>query len=341
MRKILLTGMAGFVGFHLAKRLAKEGIDVTGVDNLNAYYDPELKKNRLSELGFDTASFIGLKPCNSTQYPHLQFIKADLTDKAFIDQLFATSGFDCVIHLAAQPGIRASINTPYAYLKDNLEVFLNILEACRHHPVQHLIYASSSSVYGANNKLPNTEDDKVDHPMSLYAVTKRANELMAQAYSQLYNIPASGLRFFTVYGPWGRPDMAYFRFAKAIAEGQLIEVYNNGQLERDFTYVDDIIEGMFRLINIPPQTTPPAAIYNIGKGSPVKLLHFIALLEKYLGREAIKKMLPMQQGDVFATHADCSRLESVVGFVPETPLEKGLKAFVEWFNQYQALSSTP
>lgn len=338
MHRILLTGMAGFIGFHLAKRLGKEGYAVTGIDNLNPYYDPSLKISRLNELGIHDNFLHEHHSYTSLLHPQMQFIRADLTDKAFVDQLFSSSGFECIIHLAAQPGIRASISNPYSYLRDNLEAFLNILEACRHHPVQHLIYASSSSVYGANNTTPNREVDKVDQPVSLYAATKRSNELMAHAYSQLYGIHTSGLRFFTVYGPWGRPDMAYFRFAKAIAEEKTIEVYNNGQLERDFTYVDDITESLLRLISHPPRTTPPAAIYNIGKGAPVNLMHFISILEKHLGKEAIKKMLPMQKGDVFSTHADCSLLESVIGFVPETPLETGLKAFVDWFKKYQTLT---
>ncbi|MBK9291189.1 MAG: NAD-dependent epimerase/dehydratase family protein [Bacteroidetes bacterium] len=340
MPHILLTGMAGFIGFHLAKRLADEGFAITGIDNLNAYYDPRLKAGRLAELGFDHQVFDEETAYTSGLFPHMRFIKADLSNITFLDRTFAESQFDLVIHLAAQPGIRASISKPYAYLKDNLEVFLNILEACRNHPVRHLIYASSSSVYGSNSKLPNAESDKVDHPVSLYAATKRANELMAHAYSHLYGIPTSGLRFFTVYGPWGRPDMAYYRFASAITAGETIEVYNNGQLERDFTYVDDITESLCRLIGHPPVQNPPAAIYNIGKGSPVPLLKFIALLEKHLGRTARKVLLPMQQGDVYSTHADCTKLETMVGIVPETPLDQGLKAFVDWFCQYYAVVET-
>jgi UDP-glucuronate 4-epimerase len=333
MKKILVTGAAGFVGFHLSQKLCSENYDVVGIDNLNGYYDPSLKDARLEILN---------------KLPNFNFLKVDLVEREKLFNLFEENEFECVINLAAQAGVRYSIENPYAYIDSNIVGFINILEACRNYPSKHLIYASSSSVYGANIKQPFSENDNVDHPISLYAATKKSNELMAHTYSNLYTIPTTGLRFFTVYGPYGRPDMAYYSFAKNIFEGQPIKIFNNGDLERDFTYIDDIVEGIFKLIPKPP--TPddnwdrnnaepatsfaPYRIFNIGNNQPVKLMKFVKTLENIIGKEAIKEFVPMQQGDVHSTFADISSLNDYVGFSPETSIEAGLEKFIEWYKEY-------
>jgi UDP-glucuronate 4-epimerase len=325
--RVLVTGAAGFVGFHLASRLLAEGAAVHGLDNLNAYYDPGLKQARLAEIG---------------PHPRFAFSRLDITDYDALKALFAAFRPDAVVHLAAQAGVRYSLVNPRAYASANVDGFLSVLEACRAHPVRHLIYASSSSVYGANSKVPYHEDDPVLAPVSLYAATKRANELMAQAYAHLYGIPCSGVRFFTVYGPWGRPDMAYYSFTKAILEGRTIDVFNNGEMQRDFTYVDDVIEALVRLIDIPPSnetsgaggSSAPHTIYNIGNHTPITLGRFIGVIEGALGREARKRYLPMQPGDVLATYADVERLARVTGFAPRTPIEEGIARFVAWYRAY-------
>ncbi|WPP53303.1 NAD-dependent epimerase [Catalinimonas niigatensis] len=332
-KKILVTGAAGFIGFHLSQKLCQQGHTVVGIDNLNDYYDPNLKKARLELLkGLDGFSF------------H----KVDLLEKERIDQLFATEKFHYVVNLAAQAGVRYSLVNPYAYIDANVTGFLNILEACRHYPVEHLIYASSSSVYGANTKMPFSVHHNVDHPVSLYAATKKSNELMAHTYSNLYHIPTTGLRFFTVYGPYGRPDMALFLFTKAILEDRPIDVYNNGEMKRDFTYVDDIVEGIVKLLPHIAAPNPkwdgeqpdaassfvPYAIYNIGNNNPVKLMDFIGTLEQALGKEAQKNLMPIQDGDVPATFADVDSLIEDVGFKPATPLKDGIQKFVDWYRAY-------
>jgi UDP-glucuronate 4-epimerase len=324
---ILVTGVAGFVGFFLAKRLLEQGETVYGIDNLNDYYEVGLKKDRLAQL-----------------LPEAQFTfeQLDLADREGMSRLFQTQAFTSVVHLAAQAGVRYSLQNPHAYADSNLTGFVNILEGCRHTRVAHLVYASSSSVYGANRKVPFATEDLVDHPVSLYAATKKANELMAHAYSHLYQIPTTGLRFFTVYGPWGRPDMAYFKFVDAIANDRPIQVFNHGEMQRDFTYIDDVIEGVVRTLAHPPvptldaesMTTAPYRLYNIGNHSPVALMTFIEIIEKLMGKPAIKEMLPMQPGDVPATYADVTDLMKDVGFKPETPIEVGLERFVQWYRDY-------
>jgi UDP-glucuronate 4-epimerase len=323
--KILVTGAAGFVGYHLAQRLLSQGQEVCGIDNLNDYYDVNLKKARLEQL----------KPHSEFTFQHL-----DLSDRAGISKLFQDQKFDRVVHLAAQAGVRYSLQNPHAYADSNLMGFINILEGCRHNKIEHLVFASSSSVYGNNTKVPFAVSDNVDRPISLYAATKKANELMAHSYSHLYGLPITGLRFFTVYGPWGRPDMAYFKFVKAIAENKPIDVYNFGKMQRDFTYIDDVIEGVVRVTDKPPQSstetgsTVPYKIYNIGNNSPVELVTFIEVIEKAMGKTAIKNLLPMQPGDVPATYADVDDLMADVGFKPSTPIEQGIHQFVEWYRSY-------
>ena len=322
---ILVTGAAGFVGFHVARRLLAEGRAVVGLDNLNAYYDPALKQARLDIL---------------RGHQGFTFERIDLADRASVAALFAQHRFSRVIHLAAQAGVRYSIDHPHAYADANLEGFVNVLEGCRHHGCGHLIYASSSSVYGANTKLPFSVADRTDHPVSLYAATKKANELMAHSYSHLYRMPATGLRFFTVYGPWGRPDMAIFLFTKAIMAGTPIPLFNHGKMQRDFTYVDDVTRGILRLIDPVPRSGEgegsgaPARIYNIGNNRPEELMHVVAVLEKALGREAIKEMLPMQPGDVLATYADIDDLTRDVDFRPQTLIEDGIGEFVGWYRDH-------
>jgi len=332
-KKVLITGAAGFIGFHLSQVLCSQGHSVVGIDNLNDYYDPNLKKDRLKILE-DLDSFT--------------FHKIDLLEKDKIDQLFEQEKFHYVVNLAAQAGVRYSLVNPYAYIDANVTGFLNILEACRHFPVEHLVYASSSSVYGANTKMPFSIHHNVDHPVSLYAATKKSNELMAHTYSNLYNIPTTGLRFFTVYGPYGRPDMALFLFTKAILDDEPIKVFNNGEMKRDFTYVDDIVEGIVKLLphiakpNVDwdgqkpdaASSFAPYAIYNIGNNNPVKLMDFIHTLEQALGKEAKKNMMPIQDGDVPATYADVDDLIKDVGFKPNTPLAEGIQNFVDWYRGY-------
>lgn len=330
---ILITGAAGFIGFHLSRKLCSLGYAVTGIDNLNDYYEVSLKEARLNIL-------------KSTE--GFTFHKLDITDKKAIDSLFEKSTFKYVVNLAAQAGVRYSLTNPYAYLESNLHGFLNILEACRHNKVEHLIYASSSSVYGANKTMPFSVHHNVDHPISLYAAMKKSNELMAHTYSALFNLPTTGLRFFTVYGPYGRPDMALFIFTKAILEGKPIDVYNHGKMKRDFTYVDDIVEGIVRLIPTIPTgdkswngATPDAAssfapyrLYNIGNNSPVELMHFIEVIEDKIGKKAVKNLLPIQEGDVPETYADVDALTEAVGFKPSTSIETGIGNFISWYKEY-------
>lgn len=319
---ILITGVAGFIGFHLSQRLLNQGYQVIGIDNLNAYYDITLKKNRIAQL---------------EHHNTFQFYKSNISSRDNISQIFNQHKFDYVIHLAAQAGVRYSLENPYAYVDSNLVGFVNILEGCRHQNIKHLVYASSSSVYGKNKKIPFSTKDNVDHPVSLYAATKKANELMAHTYSHLYSIPTTGLRFFTVYGPWGRPDMAYFLFTKAILEEKPIKVFNYGKMKRDFTYIDDIVEGIVRVINNIPQSknsSVPYKIYNIGNNQPIELGHFIEVLETCIGKKAIKEFFPMQPGDVPMTYADVEPLIQDVGFKPNKSLEVGLDKFVSWYKNY-------
>lgn len=333
MRKILVTGAAGFIGFHLSRRLLKEGDTVVGLDNLNDYYDVSLKQARLKLL---------------QENEGFRFIRANLADRNELDSLFAKNGFEIVVNLAAQAGVRYSLENPYAYLDSNLTGFLNILEGCRHHPVKHLVFASSSSVYGGNTRMPFSTRDNVDHPLSLYAATKKSNELMAHAYASLYRIPCTGLRFFTVYGPWGRPDMALFLFTRAILENRPIDVFNHGKMKRDFTYIDDIVEGVIRVLDRIPEPDPawrgdspdpsssfaPYRLYNIGNNRPVDLMEYITTLEDQLGRKAVRNLLPMQAGDVPATCADVDDLTADVGFRPATPITEGIRRFVAWYREY-------
>ncbi len=339
MRKILVTGAAGFIGFHLSRRLLAEGNEVVGLDNLNAYYDVTLKQSRLKIL-----EGMGKDP----ESPSFSFVRADLADRKAMEALFAENRFDIVVNLAAQAGVRYSLENPQAYVESNLVGFMNILEGCRHHGVKHLVCASSSSVYGANTRMPFSVHDNVDHPLSLYAATKKANELMAHSYASLYKLPSTGLRFFTVYGPWGRPDMALFLFTRAILEGRPIDVFNEGRMERDFTYIDDIVEGLTRVLLKIPVPNPawrgdapdpsssfaPYRLYNIGNNRPVALMEFIETLEEQLGRKAIRNFLPMQAGDVPATSADVDDLMAAVGFRPATPIAEGIRRFVAWFREY-------
>lgn len=319
--QVLVTGAAGFIGYYLAERLLSEGIQVHGIDNLNDYYDVNLKKARLARL---------------QAQPGFHFQYLDLSDRAGMAQLFEAHQFDCVVNLAAQAGVRYSLSNPHAYADSNLIGFVNLLEGCRQQQVQHLVYASSSSVYGVNPKVPFATSDSVDHPISLYAATKKANELMAYTYSHLYQIPTTGLRFFTVYGPWGRPDMAYFKFVKAIKAGQPIDVYNHGDMQRDFTYIDDVIEGVLRVMRQAPAPAvgAPYKLYNIGNNRPVTLTRFIEVVETALGQTAQKNFLPMQPGDVPITYADVDDLMRDVGFRPTTPIETGIARFVEWYEAY-------
>lgn len=335
---ILVTGAAGFIGFHTCQRLLARGDTVVGLDNLNDYYDVDLKKARLEQL---------------SPKEGFRFVKADLSDRPLIEQLFTSETFEMVIHLAAQAGVRYSLENPHAYIDSNLVGFMNILEGCRHHGIKHLVFASSSSVYGANTTTPFSIHQNVDHPISLYAATKKANELMAHSYAGLYNLPVTGLRFFTVYGPWGRPDMAYFSFTKAILEGTPINIFNHGRMQRDFTYVDDIVEGIIRVTDQPATSNPdwsgvqpdpgssfaPYRIYNIGNNQPVELLQFIELLEQQLGKAAQKNFLPMQAGDLPVTFADINDLVADIGFRPSTSIEDGIQCFVQWYRAYYKLTA--
>lgn len=319
---ILVTGGAGFIGYHLSKQLLEYDCTVIGYDNLNDYYEVQLKYDRLKDLEGREG---------------YTFIKGDLADKEALGKLFQEYSFDIVVNLGAQAGVRYSIDNPDAYMSSNMVGFYNILECCRHYPVEHLVYASSSSVYGANKKVPFSVEDKVDYPVSLYAATKKSNELMAHCYSKLYGIPATGLRFFTVYGPFGRPDMAYFKFAKKIMNGETIQIYNNGDMMRDFTYIDDIVKGIANILPNPPEEIETGAkykVYNIGNNKPEKLMDYIETLEKHLGREAKKEFLPMQPGDVYQTYADVSDLMHDFNFKPSTSIDEGLGKFVTWFKEY-------
>ncbi len=332
---ILVTGAAGFIGFHLSKRLLAMGYRVIGVDNLNEYYDVRLKHERLKLL---------------ENKPHFQFYKMDLTNREGLMEIFKSCNIKIVINLAAQAGVRYSLQNPHAYAESNIVGFMTILEVCRHFGVEHLIYASSSSVYGANAKIPFSADDSTDHPVSLYAASKKANELMAHTYSHLFNIPTTGLRFFTVYGPWGRPDMAYYSFTKNIMEEKTIRVFNKGDMRRDFTYIDDITDGIVRLLDHPPKhngrwdrhnpvpssSCAPFKIYNIGNNKPVKLLDFIHTLETLIGKKAKIEFAPMQPGDVKETYADITDLQKNTGFYPSTSIEKGLSRFVDWYKEYHS-----
>jgi UDP-glucuronate 4-epimerase len=331
--KILVTGVAGFIGMHVARKLMYRGDAVIGIDNLNDYYDPSLKHARLSQL--DT-------------HPNFRFEKLDVADRPCISALFGRENFDYVVHLAGQAGVRYSLQNPHAYVDSNLVGFVNILEGCRHHDVRHLVYASSSSVYGGNTKIPFSETDPLDHPISLYAATKKANELMAHSYSYLYGLPTTGLRFFTVYGPWGRPDMAYYLFTKAILDGESINIFNQGRMQRDFTYIDDIVEGVLRVLDKPAMpnlnldmaypdpfcSDAPYRVYNIGNHQPVELMTFIETIEDCLGIKANKNLLPMQAGDMVATFAETSLLRNEFNFVPSTSLQQGIGEFIDWYLTY-------
>ncbi|SMO41296.1 NAD-dependent epimerase [Fodinibius sediminis] len=346
--KILVTGAAGFIGFHLSRRLVSEGHEVIGFDNINDYYSVDLKYDRLEELGVIKDSITCNTLIDSSDNENFQFIKADLEDKSTIDHLFREEDFDIVINLAAQAGVRYSLKDPYRYIDSNIIGFLNLLESARHHSLKHFIYASSSSVYGANTNMPFSTSDNVDHPMSLYAASKKSNELMAHTYSNLFNIPTTGLRFFTVYGPWGRPDMALFLFAEAMLDNEPIDVFNYGKMERDFTYIDDIVEGIVRLIPKPPTSNTvwtgsdpdpatsfaPYRVFNIGNSNPVKLMDFIHEIEKQLGVEAEKNMLPIQPGDVPKTWAEVDDFFSYTNFKPRVGIEEGIKEFIGWYKSY-------
>ena len=337
--KILVTGAAGFIGSKICHLLALRGDEVVGLDNINDYYDVRLKAGRLRELGIaadDSCDLPWHTIMESTVHGNFRFIRMGLEEKEALDTLFASEHFDKVVNLAAQAGVRYSITNPYAYLTSNLVGFLNILEACRNNPVQHLLFASSSSVYGLNSKAPFSEEDKVDAPVSLYAASKKSNELMAHSYSKLYGIPATGLRYFTVYGPWGRPDMAPMLFASAISHGKPINVFNNGDMIRDFTYIDDIAAGSILCLDKPPvaercDNGVPFRVYNIGCSNPVRLMDFISEIEQALGTEAVKIMKPMQPGDVYMTNADTTRLESEIGYKPQVRLHEGIQRFIEWY----------
>lgn len=333
--KILVTGAAGFIGMHTCLRLLARGDEVVGIDNLNDYYDVQLKQDRLAQL---------------SSFEKFSFQKLDMTDQRGVEELFAHHGFQRVIHLAAQPGVRYSLQNPQAYIQSNLAGFTNILEGCRHHKIEHLVFSSSSSVYGANTAIPFSVDQNVDHPVSLYAASKKAGELISHSYSHLFKLPVTCLRFFTVYGPWGRPDMSPSLFTKAILEGKPIDVFNHGKMQRDFTYVDDIVEGVVRVLDKPAAPNPafdtanpdpsssyaPYRVYNIGNHQPVELMTFIETIENALGKKAIKNMLPMQAGDVVSTFAETSELRKEFGFAPSTPLQKGVGEFVDWFVSYHA-----
>lgn len=355
--KILVTGTAGFIGFHLANKLLEQGAEVVGIDNINDYYSTELKYARLAEAGISRDAENWHKKVVSTKNPAYSFVRMNLEDQEQINQLFETEKFDRVCNLAAQAGVRYSLENPRAYIDSNIVGFINILEACRHNNIQHLVYASSSSVYGNSAKMPLSVNDVVDNPVSLYAATKKSNELMAHTYSHLFGIPTTGLRFFTVYGPWGRPDMAYFSFTKNILSGQPIKIFNHGDLYRDFTYIDDIVEGIVKILNAPsqkatshkpqasstknpvssiqnPASSIPYKVHNIGNSSPVKLMEFIETIEKALGQEAVKEYHDMQPGDVYKTYADVSALEKDFGYSPDTPLAEGIGEFVKWYRKF-------
>ena len=333
--KILVTGAAGFIGFHTCLKLVKQGHEVYGIDNINDYYDPKLKFDRLNELGFnEVESKLFKNEVQSTKFNSLRFSRIDLVDHESIDHLFKQEQFEVVCNLAAQAGVRYSIENPKAYIDSNISGFLNILEGCRNHNVKHLVYASSSSVYGENKKVPFETTDNVDHPISLYAATKKSNELMAHTYGHLYGFKTTGLRFFTVYGPWGRPDMAYYLFAEAISNDQPIKVFNNGQMERDFTYVDDIVNGVTKIIEKNIDSREHYKIYNIGNNKTESLQDFITTIEEAIGKKAIKEMYPMQQGDVPRTFADISSITEDYVYKPNTTINLGISKFIKWYNKY-------
>lgn len=349
--KILVTGTAGFIGYHLAKRLLERGDEVVGLDNINHYYDVRVKIGRLNQLGIDIDHVQYNKKTISSLYANHCFIKLNLEDRSHIERLFEQEQFDVVCNLAAQAGVRYSLTNPHAYIDSNIAGFMNILEGCRHQAAKHLVYASSSSVYGLNTKMPFETRHNVDHPISLYAASKKSNELMAHTYSHLYQMPTTGLRFFTVYGPWGRPDMALFLFTKAILEGMPIKIFNHGNMKRDFTYIDDIVEGIVRVIDNPPKgnenwrgdapepdsSTAPYKIYNIGNNRPVKLMDFILAIEEALSKKAQKDFLDMQPGDVPATWADVEDLINTLNYKPETSIQTGIKHFVDWYRDFYDL----
>jgi len=340
--KILVTGTAGFIGFYVVQRLLEAGHEVVGLDNINDYYDVRLKYARLKETGIAENQIEYGKLIQSEKYPKYRFIRLNLEERTRIENLFAEEKFDRVCNLAAQAGVRYSIENPHAYIDSNIVGFINMLECCRHNKIKHLVYASSSSVYGMNEKVPFSEDDRVDYPVSLYAATKKANELMAHTYSHLYQLPTTGLRFFTVYGPWGRPDMAPMLFAKSIVERKTIKVFNNGNLSRDFTYIDDIVEGVIRIMDhIPAKEDehPYYRILNIGNSQPVQLMDFIRTLETEIGEKAVLEMYPMQKGDVYQTYADTSKLEKLIGYKPEVNLAAGIKNFINWRKKF--IGNTP
>lgn len=346
--KYLVTGTAGFIGFHLAKKLLERGDEVVGLDVINDYYDINLKYARLESMGIAKDSISMGKLTQSSTIPSYSFIQLDLVNKEALSELFQNEKFDVVVHLAAQAGVRYSLTNPEVYIQSNIIAFLNILECCRFNPVKHLVYASSSSVYGANEKMPFSTSDSVDHPISLYAASKKSNELMAHTYSHLFNIPTTGLRFFTVYGPWGRPDMALFLFTEAILKGEPIKVFNYGEMKRDFTYIDDIVEGIIKVADRPAQPNAefdpmnpdpgsgraPYKVYNIGNSSPVLLMDYIHAIEKGLGKKAEMELLPLQPGDVPASHAEVSDLIRDTGYKPDTKIEDGVKAFTDWYSDY-------
>ena len=350
--KILVTGTAGFIGFHLVKHLIEKGEEVIGLDNINDYYDVQLKYGRLKETGIAENKITNNKLVKSSKHPNYQFIKLNLEDKENLEQLFADHSFDVVCNLAAQAGVRYSLENPDEYIQSNVVGFVNILECCRHFHIKHLVYASSSSVYGLNREIPFSTDHTVGHPISVYAATKRSNELLAHTYSHLFQLPTTGLRFFTVYGPWGRPDMAYFIFMKAILKNNPIKVFNRGRMERDFTYVADIVTGIGKVINQPAKsninwdnTNPtlsssqaPFKIYNIGNNQPINLMEFIKILEEKIGRKAEKVMMPMQPGDVRVTYADVTDLIKELDYQPTTSLSDGIQQFVNWYRGYYGVS---
>lgn len=346
--KILITGTAGFIGMHLAVRLLERGDEVIGLDSINDYYDVDLKYSRLAKTGIPREAISYGTVVQSEKYLNYRFVQLKLEDKEGLFDLFAKEGIDKVVNLAAQAGVRYSLTNPDAYIEANIVGFTQLLEACRHHQIKHLAYASSSSVYGSNTNMPFSTSHNVDHPVSLYAASKKSNELMAHTYSHLFGIPTTGLRFFTVYGPWGRPDMALFLFTKAMKEDRPIQVFNYGDMQRDFTYIDDIVEGVVRVVDNPPQATPdldadnvdpskakaPYKVYNIGNSKPVKLMDFVKAIEESLGIEAKKELLPIQPGDVPATYADTQALERELGYKPDTPIKEGVSRFVKWYNSY-------
>ncbi len=341
--RILVTGAAGFIGFHLIQKLLERGDSVIGIDNINDYYDVNLKYGRLQELGIKTKSFVDGQTVQSTQYTNFQFVKIDLANRITLEQLFTKYTFDKVCNLAAQAGVRYSLVNPHAYVSSNLVGFVNLLECCRHQSIQHLVYASSSSVYGMSQKVPFSTQQKTDEPISLYAATKKSNELMAHTYSHLYGLPTTGLRFFTVYGPWGRPDMACFLFTDAIVKGLPIKVFNHGNMSRDFTYIDDIVEGVIRVIDKIPTSNegkqPPYKLYNIGNNSPVKLMDFIECIEQELGIQAEKNFMPLQAGDVLTTWADVDDLIQDFDYQPAISIQKGVKEFIRWYKQFYKVKS--